>query len=223
MCVATNSADVEGDAMSRRGRFITVEGGEGAGKSTCIDSIRHHLEVAGRRVVVTREPGGTPLAEEIRDLLLGQHDGGMANDTELLLVFAARTDHIARVIRPALERGDWVLSDRFTDATYAYQGGGRGLGDERIALLENFVQGDLRPDLTLLLDLPVTIGLARAAGREAVPDRFEREAAAFFERVRTAYRERAAREPERFRIVDASQPLDQVMARIGEVLDAYDG
>jgi len=192
MCVATNSADVEGDAMSRRGRFITVEGGEGAGKSTCIDSIRRHLEVAGRRVVVTREPGGTPLAEEIRGLLLGQHDGGMANDTELLLV-------------------------------YAYQGGGRGLGDERIALLENFVQGDLRPDLTLLLDLPVTIGLARAAGREAAPDRFEREAAAFFERVRAAYRERAAREPERFRIIDASQPLDQVMARIGEVLDAYDG
>ena len=134
--------------MSPRGRFITVEGGEGAGKSTCIDHIRRHLETAGKRLVVTREPGGTPLAETIRDLLLGQHDGGMANDTELLLVFAARADHIARVIRPALDRGDWVLSDRFTDATYAYQGRGRGLSDERIAMLESFVK-KLDPEMKL--------------------------------------------------------------------------
>ena len=209
--------------MSPRGRFITVEGGEGAGKSTCIDRIRRHLERAGKQLVVTREPGGTPLAETIRDLLLGQHDGGMANDTELLLVFAARADHIARVIRPALDRGDWVLSDRFTDATYAYQGGGRGLSDERIAKLERFVQDDLLPDLTLLLDLPVTIGLARAAGREGVPDRFEQEAAAFFERVRATYRERAEQEPDRFRVIDASRPLDEVTAQIGDVLDVYLG
>jgi len=207
--------------MSPRGRFITVEGGEGAGKSTCIDHIRRHLETAGKQVVVTREPGGTPLAEAIRDLLLGQHDGGMANDTELLLVFAARADHVARVIRPALDCGDWVLSDRFTDATYAYQGRGRGLSNERIAMLENFVQDDLHPDLTLLLDLPVTMGLARAAGREGAPDRFEQEAAAFFERVRAAYRERAEQEPDRFRVIDASRPLVEVTAQIGDVLDAY--
>ena len=207
--------------MSRRGRFITVEGGEGAGKSTCLDFIRRHLEAAGRSVVVTREPGGTPLAEAIRELLLGQRGMGMADDSELLLVFAARADHLARVIRPALERGDWVLSDRFTDATYAYQGGGRGLDPARIALLEQFVQGDLRPDLTLLLDLPGATGLARAAGREAAPDRFEREALGFFERVRAAYRARAAAEPERFRIIDSSRPLDQVTAHLAEVLDGY--
>lgn len=209
--------------MSGRGRFITVEGGEGAGKSTCLDFLRRHLEAAGRSVVVTREPGGTPLAEAIRELLLGQRGTGMADDSELLLVFAARADHLARVIRPALERGDWVLSDRFTDATYAYQGGGRGLDPARIALLEQFVQGDLRPDLTLLLDLPVATGLARAAGRATAPDRFEQEAASFFERVRAAYRERAAAEPERFRIIDSSQPLDRVTARLGEVLDDYRG
>ncbi|NCF11350.1 MAG: dTMP kinase [Gammaproteobacteria bacterium] len=206
-----------------RGRFITVEGGEGAGKSTCLEFIRSHLEASGRRVVVTREPGGTPLAERIRDLLLGHHTDGMADDCELLLVFAARADHLSRVIRPALARGEWVLSDRFTDATYAYQGGGRGLDMERIAALERLVQGDLRPDLTLLLDLPVTTGLARAAGRAEAPDRFESEAAAFFERVRSTYRERAASEPQRFRVVDAGQPLEEVTASLAEVLDAWGG
>ncbi len=206
-----------------RGRFITVEGGEGAGKSTCLEFLRDHLEAAGRRVVMTREPGGTPLAERIRELLLGHHAGGMADDCELLLVFAARADHLARVIRPALARGDWVLSDRFTDATYAYQGGGRGLDVARITQLEALVQGDLRPDLTLLLDLPVAAGLARAAGRAEAPDRFESEAAGFFERVRAAYLERAAREPERFRVVDAGRPLDQVTGQLREVLDAWDG
>jgi len=206
-----------------RGRFITVEGGEGAGKSTCLEFIRAHLEASGRRVVVTREPGGTPLAERIRDLLLGHHTDGMADDCELLLVFAARADHLSRIIRPALARGEWVLSDRFTDATYAYQGGGRGLDMERIAALERLVQGDLRPDLTLLLDLPVTTGLARAAGRAEAPDRFESEAAAFFERVRTTYRERAASEPQRFRVVDAGQPLEEVTASLAEVLDAWGG
>jgi dTMP kinase len=152
----------------------------------------------------------------------------MADDCELLLVFAARADHLSRVIRPALARGEWVLSDRFTDATYAYQGGGRGLDMERIAALERLVQGDLRPDLTLLLDLPVTTGLARAAGARAAgraeaPDRFESEAAAFFERVRSTYRERAASEPQRFRVVDAGQPLEEVTASLAEVLDAWGG
>ena len=206
-----------------RGRFITVEGGEGAGKSTCLAFIQAHLEAAGHEVLVTREPGGTPLAERIRELLLGHHTDGMADDTELLLVFAARADHLARVIRPALARGEWVLSDRFTDATYAYQGGGRGLDMQRIAELERMVQGELRPDLTLLLDLPVTTGLARAAGRAEAPDRFEKEAAAFFERVRTTYRERATQEPERIRIVDASRPLDAVQAALAEVLDDWRG
>ncbi len=206
-----------------RGRFITVEGGEGAGKSTCLAFIQAHLEAAGHEVLVTREPGGTPLAERIRELLLGHHTDGMADDTELLLVFAARADHLARVIRPALARGEWVLSDRFTDATYAYQGGGRGLDMQRIAELERMVQGELRPDLTLLLDLPVTTGLARAAGRAEAPDRFEKEAAAFFERVRTTYRERATQEPERIRIVDASRPLDAVQAALAEVLDDWGG
>ena len=206
-----------------RGRFLTVEGGEGAGKSSCVDFIRRHLEAAGRRVVVTREPGGTPLAEEIRALLLGHREDGMCDDSELLLVFAARADHIERVILPALARGDWVLSDRFTDATYAYQGGGRGLDPARIAHLEQLVQGDLRPDLTLLLDLPVRDGLARAAGRDGAPDRFEREASEFFDRVRATYLARAADEPERFRVIDAALPLDEVTARIGEVLDAYAG
>ncbi|MDX1592790.1 MAG: dTMP kinase [Gammaproteobacteria bacterium] len=206
-----------------RGRFLTVEGGEGAGKSSCVDFIRRHLEAAGRRVVVTREPGGTPLAEEIRALLLGHREDGMCDDSELLLVFAARADHIERVILPALARGDWVLSDRFTDASYAYQGGGRGLDPARIAHLEQLVQGDLRPDLTLLLDLPVRDGLARAAGRDGAPDRFEREASEFFDRVRATYLARAADEPERFRVIDAALPLDEVTARIGEVLDAYAG
>ena len=205
------------------GRFITVEGGEGAGKSTCLAFIREHLESAGHKVVVTREPGGTALAERIRELLLGHHTDGMSEDCELLLVFAARADHLARVIRPALERGDWVLSDRFTDATYAYQGGGRGLDVGRIAELEQLVQGELRPDLTLLLDLPVDTGLARAAGRAEAPDRFESEAAAFFERVRAAYRERAAREPQRIRVVDADRPLEAVTASLAEVLDAWVG
>jgi dTMP kinase len=205
-----------------RGRFITVEGGEGAGKSTCLEFIRGRLEAGGRRVVVTREPGGTELAEEVRALLLGHREDGMTPDAELLLVFAARADHVARVIRPALERGDWVLSDRFTDATYAYQGGGRGLAAERIAALEAFVQGDLRPDLTLLLDLPVADGLARA-GRRGDFDRFESEAEQFFERVRQAYRDRAAAEPGRIRVIDAGRDLEAVRSQIATVLDEFAG
>ena len=144
------------------GRFITLEGGEGVGKSSNLEFIRRHLEAAGKAVIVTREPGGTPLGEQVRGLLLDHRHNGMSADAELLLMFAARAEHLAQVIRPALAAGRWVLCDRFTDATYAYQGGGRGIATERIAVLETWVQGDLRPDLTLLLDAPVAVGMARA-------------------------------------------------------------
>lgn len=203
-----------------RGRFITVEGIEGAGKSSNLEFIRHRLEEAGREVLFTREPGGTPLGEEIRELLLGHKHVGMADDTELLLMFAARAEHLEQKIRPALEAGIWVLCDRFTDASYAYQGGGRGIDRERIAGLENWVQGELRPDLTLLLDLPVEIGLERA-GRRSDPDRFEQEQVHFFERVRNAYLEIAWKEAGRVKVIDASRPLYEVQARIADVLQDY--
>ena len=199
--------------MAERGRFITVEGIEGAGKSTQMDAVRRFLEARQVPVVVTREPGGTPLGESIRGLLLDPGNVGMAADTELLLVFAARAEHIHKVIRPALEQGRWVLSDRFTDATFAYQGGGRGIASERIAALESWVQGDLRPDLTLLLDVPVESGMTRIAGRGR-PDRFESEEQAFFERIRRCYLDRAAAEPARFRSIDARAPVDQVSAAV---------
>lgn len=202
-----------------RGRFLTLEGGEGAGKSTNLAFVHARLVAAGRRVVVTREPGGTSLGEEIRALLLGHRASGMDGLAELLLMFGARAEHLAQVIRPALARGDWVLCDRFTDATYAYQGGGRGLDPACIAQLESLVQGELRPDLTLLLDLPVAVGLARA-GRRSDPDRFERESAAFFERVRAAYLERARAEPLRYRVIDAAQPLARVQAEIAAAVEA---
>lgn len=164
--------------MTCPGQFITVEGGEGAGKTTQLAFMREYLEQTGRRVVLTREPGGTPLGEEIRALLLGHRHDGMALATETLLMFAARAEHLERVIRPALAAGHWVLCDRFTDATYAYQGGGRGLPPERIAILEDWAQGALRPDLTLVFDVPVAVGLERA-GRRSAADRFEREETAF--------------------------------------------
>ena len=191
------------------GLFITLEGPEGAGKSTNRDYLAACLREQGIEVLLTREPGGTPLAERIRELLLTPSDEVMAADTELLLVFAARAQHLAGVIKPALARGCVVLCDRFTDATYAYQGGGRGLSLERIATLEQFVQGDLRPDLTLVFDLPIEIGLARAAARGRL-DRFEQEGSAFFDAVRQTYLQRAAAAPERYRIVDAAQTLTQV-------------
>lgn len=202
------------------GRFITVEGTEGAGKTSNIAFLQARLEAAGKTVVLTREPGGTPLGEAIRDLLLTRRGDGMAVDTELLLMFAARAEHIAQLIRPALARGEWVLCDRFTDATYAYQGGGRGIDIDRIAALEHWVQGNLRPDLTIVLDVPVEVGLARA-GRRSAPDRFEREQLAFHEAVRAAYRTIAAREPGRVQVVDAEQPLARVQADLGRVLDAF--
>lgn len=202
-----------------RGRFITVEGGEGVGKTTNLEYIRRALEAAGLRVRVTREPGGTPLAEQVRGLLLDPLNKGMSADCELLLVFAARAEHLERVIRPALAAGEWVLCDRFTDATYAYQGGGRGLSQTRILELETMIQGDLRPDLTLLLDVPVALGLSRAGERGAL-DRFEQEQADFFERVRQAYLQRAASEPQRFRVIDASRSLAEVQTQIDQALQA---
>jgi len=201
-------------------RFITLEGGEGAGKSTCLAFIRDFLTQRGFSLVVTREPGGTPLAEEIRALLLARRDEAMVPDAELLLMFAARAQHLAQVIQPALARGDWVLCDRFTDATYAYQGYGRHLSLATIAALEQLVQGAMRPGLTLLLDLPVQEGLARAEAR-AEKDRFESEQEAFFEHVRQGYRTRAEAEPQRFRVIDASRPLVDVQASIACVLNDW--
>jgi dTMP kinase len=204
------------------GLFITLEGPEGAGKSTNRDYLAARLREQGLDVVLTREPGGTPLAEKVRELLLAPSDEIMAADTELLLVFAARAQHLAEVIRPALERGAVVLCDRFTDATYAYQGGGRGLSVARIASLEQFVQGDLRPDLTLVFDLPVEVGLARAAARGRL-DRFEQEGQAFFEAVRQAYLQRAQGEPQRYSLLDAAQPLEAVQRAIDALLPGIVG
>ena len=203
-----------------RGRFISVEGGEGAGKSTNIEGVRARLHAAGLRVVVTREPGGTPLAEEIRQLLLAPRDEGVCEDTELLLVFAARMQHVERVIKPALARGDWVISDRFTDATIAYQGAGRRMGVERIQALRRLLLGDFAPDLTLLLDVPVDSGMQRLSGRGA-PDRFEMEGRAFFERVRAAYLQLAAAEPARFRVIDAAQELPAVQAAVAQAVEGF--
>lgn len=208
------------------GLFITLEGPEGAGKTTNRAWLAAYLQQQGLDVVLTREPGGTLLAEQIRELLLNPVPEPMARDTELLLMFAARAQHLAQVIKPALARGAWVLCDRFTDATYAYQGGGRGVPFERIRQLEDWVQGRLTPDLTLLFDLPVSIGLSRAAARGRL-DRFEQEGLSFFEAVRRVYLERAHQEPERYRILDASQPLEQVQQQLSslftDVLASYRG
>ena len=182
--------------------------------------MRARLQAAGLRVVVTREPGGTPLAEEIRKLLLAPREEAVCDDTELLLVFAARMQHVERVIKPALVRGDWVISDRFTDATIAYQGAGRRMGVERIQALRTLLLGDFAPDLTLLLDLPVDRGMERLAGRGA-PDRFEMEDREFFDRVRAAYLQLAASEPGRFRVIDAARPLPAVQAAVAQAVEAF--
>ena len=203
--------------MKKRGFFVTLEGGEGAGKSTNLAFVRQWLQQAGHSVLVTREPGGTALGERVRELLLHRHELDIAPETETLLMFAARAEHLTRIIRPALTQGKTVLCDRFTDATYAYQGGGRGVAPERIALLETWVQGDLRPDLTLLLDVRVEVGLARA-GNRGLPDRFERENGEFFARVRQAYLDLARRAPERIRVIDAGQSREQVEQRIAATL-----
>jgi len=201
-----------------KGRFITVEGSEGVGKSTNMEFIVNELRSRGKTVIMTREPGGTPIAEQIRTVLLQSEVGSMSDHCELLLMFAARADHIERVIRPALERGDWVVCDRFTDATYAYQGGGRGMDERDISILEQFVLRGLIPDLTILLDAPPEVSAARRTAR-GVTDRFEAEEAEFFSRVRRRYRERAEREPSRIALVDASRSLDQVQTTLKAILD----
>lgn len=197
-----------------RGRFITLEGGEGVGKSTNLQFIQQLLAQKQIDVLLTREPGGTELAEKIRQLLLEKHSEAITPQAELLLVFAARAQHIEHVILPALAQGKWVLSDRFTDATYAYQGGGRNMDDRLIAWLEETVQGDLRPDLTLLLDAPVETGLLRAQHRGKL-DRFESEQLDFFQRVRQAYLARARQNPRHYAVIDAAQPLAEVQTQIG--------
>ncbi len=203
-----------------QGTFITLEGIEGAGKSTCMAEALNLLKENGLDVLQTREPGGTLLGEDLRQLLLGHKHTGMHEDTELLLMFAARAEHLRQKILPALEKGLWVLCDRFTDASYAYQGGGRGMDMKRIATLENWVQGDIRPHLTLLMDLPVEQGLARA-GKRSSPDRFESEALAFFQRVRQAYLDIARQDPGRVKIIDASLPLAEVQAQVRAVIQAF--
>lgn len=198
----------------KRGKFITLEGMDGAGKSTHIPNIIAALKTRGVEVVSTREPGGTRLGEQLRALLL--HDA-MHPETETLLMFAARREHIANVIEPALKRGAYVLSDRFTDATYAYQCGAKGVASTKIKQLEKWVQGNLQPDMTLLFDVPVEISMKRlSSARE--PDKFEREDAKFFEKLRQAYLTRAKENPARFRVIDANQALDKVKALVEEVI-----
>ena len=207
--------------MNRRGKFITIEGGEGVGKSTQMAGLRDLLVSRGLEVVMTREPGGTERAEKIRALFLESAVEPMPPICELLLVFAGRSTHLSNLIVPALTRGAWVICDRFTDATYAYQGGGRGLDTGQIATLEQLVQGDLRPDLTLLLDAPADVASARAHDRNRQrghADRFELEQLEFFRRVRATYLQRAGQEPQRFCIIDAAPPADVVAKAIAEAV-----
>ena len=199
--------------------FITIEGGEGAGKSTVIKILEQYLKEKNVPITLTREPGGTEIAESIRQVLLDfQYKEKMAEDTELLLMFASRAQHIAQVIKPALAKGNVVLCDRFTDASFAYQGGGRGISEERIEALANWVQGDFWPDLTILLDIPIEVGFERIKAR-GVKDRIEEEQMQFFESVRQCYLDRAAKYPNRFVVVDASQPLESVEKRLIEILE----
>lgn len=200
-----------------KGLFITFEGGEGAGKSTMIQKACAYFQAHSRAVVLTREPGGTRLSETIRKLVLGKEYPELCAEAELLLVFAARAQHLTELIRPALDKGCVVLCDRFTDATWAYQGGGRGQSAQFIAALEQAVHGDLQPDLTLLLDLPVESGLQRMASRGDI-DRIEEESLVFFERVRAAYLSRARQFPERFRLINADQEIDSVWAEVRQSL-----
>ena len=198
------------------GKFITLEGVDGAGKSTHIPKIAQLLQARGKQVLLTREPGGTSLGEKLRELLLHE---SMHPETESLLMFAARREHIEQVIRPALEQGAYVISDRFTDASFAYQCGGRGVSADKIGQLEQWVQGDFQPDLTLLFDVPVTISTQRLAGARN-PDRFEQENADFFERIRNAYLARANRFPQRFRVIDSGQTISNIHAELEYILSA---
>ena len=199
--------------MSTRGRFLTIEGVDGAGKSTQVPRIEDYLRRRGVRTLVTREPGGTPLGESLRSVLLDVRHSGMSPAAELLIMFAARAEHLDKVISPALADGGWVLCERFTDATYAYQGGGRSIDPARIAALEGTVQGDLRPDLVLVLDVPVEVGLDRTAQRGA-GDRFEHERVEFHRRVRAVYLERARALPDRYAVIDARADEETVAGRL---------
>ncbi|MBV1870145.1 MAG: dTMP kinase [Gammaproteobacteria bacterium] len=203
---------------TQRGLFLSLEGTEGAGKSSNLAWIKEVLDSHNKNVLLTREPGGTPLAEEIRELLLAPRKELVCENTELLLIFAARAQHFQSLILPTLEQGRWVVSDRFTDASFAYQGGGRNMSFDTIQQLETLVQGSLRPDLTILLDLPVELGMQRAAKRGAL-DRFEQEDLEFFARVREAYLSRAEQNPSRYAVVDASQSLTSVQEHIRDVLE----
>ncbi|MFW2403177.1 MAG: dTMP kinase [Gammaproteobacteria bacterium] len=200
------------------GKFITLEGIEGVGKSTNLDFVAGYLSDRGERVLTTREPGGTPIGERLRELLLDSERGSVPDTCELLMMFAARAAHVDKVIRPALAQGTWVICDRFTDATYAYQGGGRGIDDEPIDLLKSLVQGDFAPDLTILLDATLEVSEARRVER-GHRDRFESEEVEFFQRVRSKYLEIAAREPERVVVIDASRNLEQVQGALTAVLE----
>ncbi|MBT8129093.1 MAG: dTMP kinase [Gammaproteobacteria bacterium] len=202
------------------GKFITLEGIEGVGKTTNREYIRSLLQQAGKPCVETREPGGTPLGEALREMLLEHKHEGMSSDAELLMMFASRAEHLHKVILPALAAGKNVLCDRFTEATYAYQGGGRGINDKKIAELENWVQGELRPDLTIILDAPVETGRDRA-GRRSEPDRIEKEQNDFFERVRQTYLQLANHYPHRIAVVDASIALEQVQTQIYHVMKQH--
>ena len=221
---ATASVSSRPPSQPPRGLFITVEGGEGVGKSTNISYLKGYLQEHGVDLVISREPGGTVLAEDIRSLLVVPREETVAPMAELLLIFAARAQHIEAVIEPALAAGRWVLCDRFTDATYAYQAGGRGVSPLLVRRLENLVQGELRPDVTLLLDAPVEIGMERARDRGAL-DRFEREELDFFERVRQTYLQLASESSGRYRLIDASQALDDVRTQLHticeELLDCW--
>ncbi len=201
------------------GKFISIEGIEGVGKSTNIEHLTRTLEARGLKVLTTREPGGTPMAERIRELLIEHGDEPMPEIAELLLMFASRALHVSNVIRPALAAGTWVVCDRFTDASRAYQGGGRGIPLDDINQLARWVMGDLKPDLTILLDAPVEVGMSRA-GQRGNPDRFEVERSEFFGRVREAYLQLAEAEPERFAIVDATQDLESVKQDISQIANA---
>ena len=203
-----------------RGKFITIEGTEGVGKTTNIKFIQDWMDSKKLTYGCTREPGGTPLAEQVRELLLAPREESVCNTAELLMVFAARAQHLNQVIEPMLGEGAWVLCDRFTDATYAYQGAGRHMRDDLIRDLELMVQGSLQPDLTLILDIPVQIGLARASER-STPDRFEQEQVAFFERVRNRYLQIAQDNPQRWVVIDASLTLEGVQAQITQTLETF--
>jgi len=205
---------------SVRGKFITLEGQDGAGKSTNLAVIETFLKQSGKRFIVTREPGGTPFGEKVRELILSSGDENFGDVAELLMIFAARAQHIESVIEPALASGTWVLCDRFTDATFAYQGGGRGIDENKIKQLESLVQVKLQPDLTVLLDVPVEVG-ERRAGQRSEPDRFERQQGEFKTKVRATYLARAKQYHERFRVIDASANLEDVSASIKQVITAY--